>query len=750
MAGALEGIKVIDFGQYIAGPLCAMMLADQGAEVLHIDPPGGPSMRSPANACWNRGKRCLELDLTQARDRQIAWAWLEQADVLIENFRPGVMQRLGWGQSELRARYPQLIYCSLPGFASDDPRSSWPAWEGVVAAATDTYRPLTDGDDPAFLAVPVASNFAALQAATACVMALIARRRDGRGQHIEVPLFDSMFSLIGARGMSMPSPVKLSFDFTGFGIYRCSDGRDVHFAPVGKRFLGWFIDAAGVGHWREQGLLERDRLASEPELAIELRCRLTALFLTRPSEHWQALAAAAGAPLAVCHTMAQWLLHPHARQSGAIVEVNDPQLGATLQPGVGVRLSAFEALRPQPRRLEAPDSETGWSVKPGAARKPQAAQNSLEQPRAGPLKGIRVLDLTQIWAGPTGARLLAEYGADVIKVNEPNEPILTHEDVNRGKRSLLLDLQSREGLETAKDLISTSDVVLQNFARGVAERLGIGPNQARALRPDLIYASVSAYGYEGPWGERRGYEVQAQACVGAQVQFGGIKGAQRVPYELNDYGTGIMTAFAIGLGLWHRLRTGSGQDVHAALSFTAGLHQSLFLLGQTVRSASRTITQAPGNGQADPLPGQTAWQSLYRTRDGWLFLGVHPRDEPTQQALCAALEIADSNIGHLGQLIAQRLAGQSSSHWVALLIPLGVGVHPLVSVASLMSDRWVRAHGLSLSRHHPGLGEVTTTGPVVRMSATPVHPGKIASAPGADLAEVLAEVAGLRRPPTLS
>lgn len=114
--------------------------------------------------------------------------------MLIENFRPGVMQQLGWGQAELRRRHPGLIYCSLPGFASDDPRAAWPAWEGVVAAATDTYRPLAGVGEPAFLALPVASNFAAMQAATACVMALIARKRDGQGQHIEVPLFDAMFS----------------------------------------------------------------------------------------------------------------------------------------------------------------------------------------------------------------------------------------------------------------------------------------------------------------------------------------------------------------------------------------------------------------------------------------------------------------------------------------------------------------------------------------------------------------------------
>ena len=303
-----------------------------------------------------------------------------------------------------------------------------------------------------------------------------------------------------------------------------------------------------------------------------------------------------------------------------------------------------------------------------------------------------------------------------------------------------MDLQRALGLETARDLIATSDVVLQNFARGVAERLGLGPTQARALRPDIIYTSVSAYGYEGPWGERRGYEVQAQACVGAQVQFGSPDGAQRLPYEVNDYGTGIAAAFAIGLGLWHRLRSGQGQDVHAALSFTAGLHQSLYLHG---RPGSDAVPETP----SDPLPGQSPWQSLYQAHDGWLFLGLNPRDRTKQPALLSALGISDGQ----GQreCIAQRLGEHTIAHWLSRLIPLGVGLHALQPVDALMRDAWVRSHGLSLTRHHPGQGEVTTVGPVVRMSGTPLRAGKIASVPGADLAEVLAELAGLRCPSTL-
>src|SRR5438105_2055542 len=117
--GALDGIRVIDFGQYIAGPLAALMLADQGADVIHVDPPRGPCWKADADAVYNRGKRRIMLDLKQPADRATAHQLIESADVVVENFRPGVMNRLGLDGRELCAALPRLIYCSIPGFASD-------------------------------------------------------------------------------------------------------------------------------------------------------------------------------------------------------------------------------------------------------------------------------------------------------------------------------------------------------------------------------------------------------------------------------------------------------------------------------------------------------------------------------------------------------------------------------------------------------------------------------------------------------
>ena len=240
MTGALEGIRVIDFGQYIAGPMAGMLLADQGADVIKVDPPGGPIWGTPANATWNRGKRSIALDLKSGDDRGTARDLIASADVVIENFRPGVMDRLGLGAEAMTASSPALVYLSLPGFAPDDPRAETHAYEGVIGAATALYRRNRTSKvagQPLYAAIPLASTYAAIQGAVATAMALVARERDGLGQRITVPLFDAMFGAVGYNGLkqhasSAPPPgarVSLTTQF------ECADGRWVMFHTGNSR-----------------------------------------------------------------------------------------------------------------------------------------------------------------------------------------------------------------------------------------------------------------------------------------------------------------------------------------------------------------------------------------------------------------------------------------------------------------------------------------------------------------------------------
>ena len=199
----------------------------------------------------------------------------------------------------------------------------------------------------------------------------------------------------------------------------------------------------------------------------------------------------------------------------------------------------------------------------------------------GALDGIRVLDLCIILAGPTCGRTLAEYGAEVIKIDpEHRLPALTPWlDVGRGKRSISLNITRKSGLEAFLALADTADVVLQGFRKGVAERLGIGYEQLSARNPGIVYASINAFGQDGPWAQRPGFDQNAQAATGMQLRNGGPDGEPGPPpYTFNDYGTGIMAAYGVMLALLERERSGRGQKIDTSLAYTASTFSSAYMV----------------------------------------------------------------------------------------------------------------------------------------------------------------------------
>jgi crotonobetainyl-CoA:carnitine CoA-transferase CaiB-like acyl-CoA transferase len=726
--GALDGVRVVDFGQWIAGPLAAMLLADQGAEVVHIDPPGGPRWKTPANATFNRGKTCIDLDLRSEQGRTHARQLIDSADVVIENFRPGVMDRLGLGALEATERNARLVYCSLPGFASDDPRASVPAWEGVLGAATGVYL---QAGEARFTAVPISSTFGAIAAAVSIVMALIARERDGLGQRVEVPLFDATFLAIGSTGLLVNGkPEGGRPDDPWAGIFRCADGRWIRLSLATFRFLERFVDAVGRPDWVAKGYVQRERpgpLARGTELRERQQAELADLFRGRSAAEWEALGRRADVPLTLVRTTAEWLATDHARGAGIVAEVVDPELGATLQPGLAVRLEGT------PGAVRARASGTGmptWSAAGTAPLRPSAARLSAA------LEGIRVVDLTQVLAGPTATRTLAEFGADVVKVNNPREEGAGyrwqvhryHTDVNRGKRTMLVDLETPEGLDVLWRLIERADVVMQNFRLGVAERLGIGYAQVKARRPDIVYGSVSFCGYGGPWERVPGYEPNAQAATGMAARMGGEAGPPGPqPFAPNDYATGLLGAFAVGLALFHRQRSGEGQHAHTSLVAAATVLQAALIQ----------------DGDAARGPEALGWsplQRLYRASDEWFFLGAHESQAGGLAALDGVHGIAGLTGRALEVALADRFAKRPATEWVRALSAAGIGAHGLVPATTLMSDPWVVAHRLSLTRTDASGDAITTIGPPFRLSRTPVVPGRLVARPGADGPNVLASV----------
>ena len=744
--GALRGIRVVEFGQYIPGPLLGMFLADQGADVVKVERPGGdPARTEPAFAAWNRGKRSVELDLKSDDGLKNAHDLISWADVLIENFRPGVADRLGIGYDATRSN-SGLIYCSLPGFGEDSPHRNDRGWEHIVGAATGAHQGVAGMDEPLFLPLPSASNFAAIIAAVSVAMALNARQRTGQGQRIEVPLHSAMFAAMGRHlsnfhDINPPDLFTLPRNVMSHQ-YQCADGRYVQNHGMYQRFASQFLQAAGRPEWIED--LEDLYGAEVSPETIELwRERVTNLFREKTAKEWEDAIAETGGACTICKTVDEWLVHEHAISGGMVVEVVDPEHGRMKQPGAPVRLRGT----PGPAHTPAPKlGEHTASVLGEIRAAPPGQRVDRREEILAALQGVRVLDLCIVLAGPTCGRTLGEFGADVIKIDDPNRPYDYggNLDVNRGKRSIQVDLKKEQGREVFWKLLETADVVVQNNRKGSMERMGLGYEEIRKRRPDIIYASLNAFGHDGPWAERPGWEQLAQATTGIQVRRGGRDDApQLLPYPMNDYATGLLGAYSVALALHERNRTGRGQFVDGGLALTACVLQSPYFLDYE------------GYERSEPeglsVRGMSALRRLYQASDGWFYL--HCPSESDWANLTSLPEFAhlpsddrfrdaesrQRDDSALADTLSSIFVAGSRQGWVKSLNDAGVSAIENRDVHDFHNDPHVRQAGLIVGREHPGMGMADHLGVVARLSGTQARLGRPTPVLGSETDEILSE-----------
>jgi crotonobetainyl-CoA:carnitine CoA-transferase CaiB-like acyl-CoA transferase len=734
---ALEGVRVLDFGQYVAGPLLALMLADQGAEVIRIDPPGGPVWNDDANAVLQRGKKSLCLDLKSADDVRIVQDLVATADILVENFRPGVMKRLGIDYENCRRSNPRLIYASLPGFAHDDPRAAMPGWEGIVSAASGLYTPYPAqrkdipgaGADPAVSAVPIASNFSAFMGANAVIAALIARERDGVGQWLEIPLFNAAFEAMIVEAQQGPPPTQNSFHIAADHRFPCADGRWGQLLLIAPRHLQWFVRAF-LPHLAAEGLDEIDAVRRDAAAGARLVEALRALFATRPAAEWETLINAAGVPFAVCQTTDHFLLRdPQARAAGAVIDLEDPELSATAQLGYPVGLSLTPPRAWGPRRaLDADRAEILADL--SARAKPAPGAAAPLTPRPAPLAGVRVVDMSQVFAAPGGARILAQFGAEIIKINPPDSWLIGHLHFNSGKRTVLLDVGAPEGREVLVRLIRDADVFVQNLRSDTALRLGVDEASVRAVAPEIVFGAVTPYGQVGEKAEWRGWEPVGQAVTGLHLRTGEAGRPQPARFPLCDFGTSHLFAFALLLGLWVRRRTGRGQRVDSSLMQAGAYQQAVAMIAHAGQAAHRPArARLKGHGPLD---------RLYRVEDGWIYIRARELDALQDiEPLRDAARTSDAEAA-----LESVFASRSAAVWIAVFAGSDVAAHRLLTTDEAMESDYAKTRKLSLRRSHRGVGPVRSVGVVVHCSDTPLEALRPAPAPGGDTLSVLSEIYG--------
>ena len=483
----LQGLKVVEIGQYVAAPLAATIFADHGAQVVKVERPGGEPLRSdPARfAAWNRGKRTVELDLATEAGHREALGLLDEADLLVENLRPGAMERLGLGPAVLRATRPGLVTCSISAWGSTGPSRDEPGWEPLVHARAGAQQGLFTGDDPIWLPFPMASVAAALLAVLGAGAALVKRASTGYGQHVETSLLDGLLFLNAApifhREGHRPRIVRQTKSPI-LRVFETADGRSVMVNLSGTerwhelcRLLD--MDDGGLDYSSPEGLAK----LSDREWNKVVLQRVIDGFAGRTADEWEAALLQQPAAVAKCNTLAEWLAHDQARIEELVV-------GTLVGPPV--RIGMVRGERRSGRR------------------------HGSEQ---GALGGHRIVDLSSFWAGPLAARLLAELGADVVKVEPPGGeggfqlmPVLPniYVDGNRSKRGLVLDLKAAGDRARLLDLVAASDVVVENAMAGAWERLGLDEAQLRAVNPSLVYARAKGFGVAGPLGDAAQFRLR--------------------------------------------------------------------------------------------------------------------------------------------------------------------------------------------------------------------------------------------------
>ena len=373
------------------------------------------------------------------------------------------------------------------------------------------------------------------------------------------------------------------------------------------------------------------------------------------------------------------------------------------------------------------------------------------------LNGIRVLDVTQVMAGPYCAMLLCDLGADVVKVETPphgdasrrmagargtDSPAFNA--VNRGKRGLVVDMKTGRGRDVVVRLARAADVFVENARPGVMGRMGLGYADLRSANPGLVYASISGYGQTGPHGSRGGFDLVAQGVAGIMSVTGESGGPPvKAGIPLTDLGAGLFAAIGILAALQHRARTGEGQHVDTSL-VEAGVALSVW--EATEFFASGRAPQPMGSAHRMSAP----YQAL-ACADGYITIGA--ANDRLFERLCSLLghpewssdpEYADDTARVANrQALAERIEAVTKlrprGHWLALFEDHGVPCGPINSYADVFDDEQIAARGMVVETDHPTLGRLRTLGSPLKMSRTPPQPGRPAPLLGQHTDDVLRE-----------
>ena len=788
---ALSGVRVVDLSQYDAGAACAEILGWLGADVVRVEPPAGasgryattekPGVDSYEFLLLNANKRSVTCDFESERGREDLRKLIAKADVVVEHLAPGAIERLGFGYEAVRQFNPRIVFAQIEGFASGGPRAHYLSSDKVAQAVGGAVSGTGyEGGPPLQPGSAIGDMGAALHGAMGILAALYQRRATGRGQSVQVAMPDAVINLHRIAYINNALRGRL-VERTGNGsrsgavpsnLYPCKPG-----GPNDYLFI--HISKTATKHL--QGLLKvmgREELVNDPkfstakargENAEEIDAMVTAWCQAHTKieamESIQNAGATAGAVLDTQDLSED----PHLRKRGMFVTIDHPQRGAVTMPAWPVRMSESRVPARSAPSLGAhtKDVLSEWLAtgKPDLPEAGNAAPGNLSGRNSGvnaALSGVKIVDLTQFEAGTSCTEALAWLGADVVKVEEPERgdrgrfgntdrpgvdaPYFIF--LNANKRSLTCDLKSERGKELLRKLIMKADVLVENMAPGVIERLGFGYDAVRQLNPGIIFAQLKGFASDGPRAKYLCFDTIAQAA-GGSVSVTGVEGRHplRPGPNIGDTGAGMHCATGIVAALCQRQRTGRGQRIQVAMqeavtNFSRMAFASYLASGKPPeRRGDRDLYRCQGGGPNDYcfVPASEIeneqWQRLLR---------VIGKQDLIDDPRFASPQERRRHIDEIDALLSAWCGGRTKIEAMDIMQNAGVPAGAVFDTQELNDDPELRKSGMFVTIEHPARGAVTMPGWPVRMSESHV-PVRSAPLLGAHTDEVLSEWLGLSK-----
>lgn len=792
----LSGIRIIELGADVAAAYAARLCAIYGADVITVEPPEGHPVRhlppwvggskdpekSILFAYLGMAKRSVCLDMGEPDDRDRIRELILSADGVFDSYPPGRLAELGIDLDRLADEKQALSVVRISPYGQTGPRASWATSTLTAAAAGGQLYLAGDPDRPPMLTAGHQAYYqTGVQAFAGMLTSLYAAAASGIGEILDLSIQEVQAATLEGGG---PTALWHGGEQTRsgncpraiWGIHECKDGwvgvsamaRQAHSA----------LDVFGLGELKGDPLFARGGWSDEADEL--LRQLLPEFMMAHTAAEIFELSGRFRAPIGLIPTPAQLLEWPHYRETGFWQETEHPVLGRHAAPSGPIEFDGQDRGRHTAAPTSGQHSREILAELTRAPRSMGAGSGNGGESRSLtlPFSGLRVIDMTQIWSGPYGARFLADMGAEVIKVEGPTFPDAVRapagarttpeidrssyfNEYNRGKRSLTLDIKQAEGLDALRRLIGTSDVFIENWSSGVADRNGLGYEDAASINPAIIYISMPGFGHHGPDSARVGYGPTIEQ-MGGLVALQGYAGGppHRSGISYGDPIAGSACAAAVAASLLRRQRTGQG--TYCVIPQRDGITAVIgeYFLAETlgcpmpVRYGMAHPTSAPHNvypalpdEEPRPVLGLDR-QPVSYVDDRWV--AVDCRSDAEWERLATVIgdpRLSDNGfatadgrrerLGYIDEVIADWTSDQDAVAVAERLQEAGVNAAPVMSPLLLTEDPHLLDREFYITVAHEVAGSHRTTRPTWRLERRPDLPVRSGPAFGADSRDIL-------------